>query len=327
MAGNRTLTIFLPALVAITAGVVVLKQFRQTNTKEEVRPLMDSAVFGSVDRIALEHNSKKVVLKKNEQSEWTLESDQGFSADAKKISQFLDSLNSSKIERTVVKKAEKAEEYGFGPASPKITLESKGKSLLALELGDSRSGGGQFIKFSDKESVFLATAPVSTDVDGDNWAYKTLLKIPKKEVQSITWQEGKNLSKSVTYSRKTEADKFELTPSQSDIKEEKFTQLMDSLENLSFEKRKERSDQTVTNALATPARRITLNLFDGRLLTLTSATPAAEKGALIPMEVTVESDPKSGKTMPSKLAEEITRISDFNKKYFFLFPARIAVGN
>ncbi|MEY4064603.1 MAG: hypothetical protein RIR26_811 [Pseudomonadota bacterium] len=327
MAGNRTLTIFLPALVAITAGVVLFKQFRQTNTKEEIRPLVDTTVFGSVDRIALEHNSKKVVLKKNEQNEWAIESDQGFSADAKKISQFLDGLNASKIERTVVKKAEKVEEYGLGAAAPKIALESKGKSLLALELGESRSGGGQFIKFSDKDSVFLATAAVSTDLDVDHWAYKTLLKIPKKEIQTITWQEGKNLTKSVTYSRKAEADKFELSPAKSDLKEEKFTQLMDSLENLSFEKRKERADQAIASALAAPSRRVTLNLFDGRKVTLTSAVPPSEKGGLIPMDVSVESDPKSGKTIPTKLAEEMTRISDVNKKYFFLFPARVASGN
>jgi hypothetical protein len=154
-----------------------------------------------------------------------------------------------------------------------------------------------------------------------------LIKIAKKDIQKIQWQEAKRLLKTVTYARKSETDKFELSPLMSDVKEEKFTHLMTSLEDLSFEMKRDRSDKKLANALATPDRRVTLNLFDGRVIVLSSTDPSSDNEGLIAMDVSISLDPKSNKTAPGKVAEDMTRLSELTKKYFFLFPARVLSRN
>lgn len=327
MANKMKTSVFLSALAALTGGIVLSKHLTTSSEKQDSRPLLPSAVFPSIDQIEIEKSGQKVDLKKSGKNEWVVESDKSFAADANKISQFMDTLNSSKIERTVAKKAENPAQFGLGAAATKLALRGGGKNVLLVEVGDTRSGGGQYIKFADNDSVYLVTGLLSFNPLPDDWHYKTLLRIPRKEIQSISWQTTGQSSNVAKYARKSEADKFELTPAKSGLKEEQFNQLISSLENFSFEKKKDRSDKSLIESISKPVGRITVNLFDGRLVQLTSGSPSSKNEALIPLDVSLTTNPATSKSMPDRFAEEATRLSALNKNYFFLFPKSIAGGS
>jgi hypothetical protein len=324
MSSNRILTVGLPALALFTAGVVLFQKFGPSEKQNTPRPLSENLPLNEIERISIEKEAQKVLLVRNGNGGWNIENDNSFVADAGKISRLLDTVTSAKIERTVTKRAENPDEFGLGSRAAKISFEAKGKSVLSMVLGESRSGGGQYFKFAEPDAVYLLSSGIRPELEFDGWAFKTLVKISKKDVRSVQWEDGRNLSAKVVYSRAKEADKFELSPAKAAVSEEKFTKLLDRLENLSFEKRKPRSDKSATDSLNSPERKITLKLFDGRLVTLLSGIPLADSGGLVPMDITFAADESSGKALSAAQLEEKAKFGDYAKKFFFLYPADVA---
>jgi hypothetical protein len=327
MATSRSLIIALPLLGVLTAGIVLFQKFGSAEKQSAPRPLAENFRWDETERISIEKETQKAILQRNSKNEWTIENDNSFAADATKITRLLDSLTGAKIERTVTKKADNTDEFGLGSKAAKLNLESKGKIQLSIVLGEARAGGGQYFKFADRDSVYLLSAALRPEVESDSWAYKTLLRIPKKEVRSVQWSEGKKLSATTTYARKKESDKFELSPAKAAVTEENFNQLLDRLENLSFEKRKPRTDNSAADSLSLPVRSVTLSLFDGRMVTLVSGAPLQGAGGWAAMDISISVDPSSGKALSTAQAEEKAKLDDSNKKYIFLFPAEIAIGS
>lgn len=328
MKKKQTQSIFLVVLLLLTVAVVLVKRPPELmpNASRDPRAVIDQSALVSVDRVEFERGTQRVVLARNEQKEWIVESDAGFPADAEKLSRFFDSLISYMIERTVSKKAENKGEFGFGSRAVKVSLSSAQKTVLALELGEARQGGGQYFQIKDQEPLFLSTASLDPELTNDAWLYKTLLRIPQKEVQSVTWSEGPQLAKTHSYERKKGEDKFELKPADGGLKEEKITQLLSSLEKLSFEKRVNRNDASFAKSLAKPLRRVAIQLFSGQKITLlTGSEGANEKGSYV-IDFSIPENNEANKSVGFSFATDLSRLRNYSQKYFFLFRSQVALG-
>lgn len=315
------------ALASLVVATIALVLARKSPQKEEARgPILSQSQVEQIERIVLERKTEQLVFARSEKGEWLIESDNRFPADAKKISSFFETLVSGKIERTVAKKSDRLGEFGLGENGLKIKLENSGKPVLALEVGDVRPGGGRYFKYQEDSTTYLLNSNITADLGVEPWIYKTILKLPRKEIQSIGWEQGRKLEKKFTYSRKKAEEKFELTPASGEVKEDQFNQLLDQLENLTFTRREPITPNAQAKLAKTPLRRIHVTLFNGQQASFLSHEVVPKSEELAQMELILPQQ-NSDASKPTPLdAGEFERMLLFSKNYRFLFPTKVALG-
>ena len=323
MKKKQALAFFLASLVSAAIFVVLVKKIKVEKSNSEISTILDSTALGKVDKLALKNSENEIVLVKTEDSSWVIENGEGLEGDASRIYRFIDDLSSSKIERTVSSSADKNSEYGFGLSSVKVLIEEGGRLIRELHLGETRSGGGQYIKLDQQESIYLISKSVSSDLTKDYWAYKTLIEIPKSNVKGIWWSEAKNKSKTVSYVREKASDEFKISRSSGPIKEENFSRVLKALENLAFIKLKDRSDKETASSIEKSSKLIRVRLFDGRELNLTVGSQTSSLGGLLPIELQIGKSPQNETAIPESLIKENEKLAKLNAQYFFLFSEQI----
>ena len=159
--------------VAAKAEPVALVTFEQDN----------------IDTIVLEGPDNEKVKLVKQDGQWVLPEIEQFPANTTKITQLLNKLASLQVTRPVATSSSAQERFKVSTNSfeRRITLSSDGESLAQIYLGTSPGMRLIHARKADSEQVYaVAMSSYEVPVERANWEDKSLLKIDKSSVASLS---------------------------------------------------------------------------------------------------------------------------------------------
>ena len=151
-----------------------------------------------VAKVSLTTTAGEVVVGRDDQGAWRVESKAGYAADAKKVRALVVGLSDMRLAKAMTKNPERfarleVEDHDAeGAQSRLIRLEGKGGQVLAeMLLGKSRAGytagseGGSYLRRVGENQAWLATGSLEIESEPVDWLVKEVVNIDDDQVKSV----------------------------------------------------------------------------------------------------------------------------------------------
>jgi hypothetical protein len=185
-------------LIGMIVGVMALAVIFSlvTNRTPEVREYQPFAQIDGekIAKLRVERGEERVELGLRD-GVWTVTSRDGYPADAGKVRSLLIKLLDLTVNQKVTDNADNFQALGVAAeggekSSTKLTLlDEQSKELGALLLGEGRKGanrdGGQFIRRSDSNDVYLIREALTAAVSAADWLDSELVNVTQTKVRNV----------------------------------------------------------------------------------------------------------------------------------------------
>lgn len=152
----------------------------------------DDDVFASqVQELELKRADDVIVLRQMVGGEWEVSGPQtpAYAADPQKVAHFLEQLSAMRSDVLVSSDASQLEDMGLSETKRTLVRLKSDRGETVLELGGYRSRGGQYVKLSEKNHVWLIPRALSISFNLQSWEYGKILELSEDEVSGIQIQE------------------------------------------------------------------------------------------------------------------------------------------
>lgn len=232
--------------------------------------LVTTEKLASADKITLAQGDQKSIVAKTAEGNWqVLPATEGgvpFPADAKQVAALLDSLARIKIQELLASR--RTGWTGMGLDAPKtLVIGAKDKEIFALNLGDQRRTGGQFVNFSTDEKAFLISEPINAALDSAAWELKNLFSTKPETIKTVAFQPSqKSKSLPVRLVREKVEEQFKVEDLGADTAIDTALPSVASIAtDVAFTKRYDLSNEEAKTAFLDPSK-VTIDLYDGRVV-------------------------------------------------------------
>lgn len=263
---NKNVLLIAGVLILGAVGVTMFEVTKDMGNQSLTGSLPFSNLEAqSIDKIAFTKGDKNLLLKRlGEEKFWQAELNDGgnYPVEGQKIGAFLDGLLSNRVERKA--SSDNSLDQDLGLDQPlNIQLSSKEKTVVDLQLGNERTGGGVFFRMSGAKEAYLFAKAISASLDLSDWEYRVLLDIEAPEIKSIKVDRGK---KSFSLVRQKSEDKsFKLDDQDVELTESNVKNLTSALKNLTYIDRLDPSNEEAKTAINS-GHKLEIELFDGQLI-------------------------------------------------------------
>jgi hypothetical protein len=279
------------AVLAVLSAIMFFVRRPAAVTPADTRlgqPIVDSATVEKSAKLRVADQGKSVTLTRQPDGTWRVPGYYDFPADFSKLSGFVSSLTSAKLERLVTSNAERIARLEFKDTKVEL-LDAADKAVWSVTLGKTpESGTGRFLRFGDEAKAWLASLEVFLDVDPKNWVDSQLLKLKTDDIAKIEFPLPDGGTVTAAHAKKEDPWTAEKTPDGQRLKADKVASALTALVNLRFT---ETTDVTDANAVAAraSARTFKLTTFDGKTFDVALGRKPEEKKLKAPV-----ADSKSG---------------------------------
>lgn len=314
---NKKIILLTGVLTAGAAAVLVLEKTKEKAPDPRLgKAIVEPKDVTAVDTIEISKEPSSVKLVLGSDKLWRLGDQNGFPADAAKITRLLDDLTRSHAQVLSSSAKESMNDFGFDAAT-KVSLKGSDKELLALNIGSSREKGGQYVSFGGEYKVYLINQNLSVLPDAGSWETKTLVNIKADQVKKVEFAPAPSSGKKpvVLVREKAEDPVKPMTVPAGSTEAGSIRSHESILSSVSFSSRVDPSNEEYKSAMAAPGV-VTVTLFDGRVYTgrIGSVGKETKKYFLnltgVKGEATAESD-----------AKDLALLNDLMGRYAFEVPA------
>ncbi len=202
----------------------------------------------SIKGIKIEDADNSVLLSLKEDI-WTVESLGGYPADYGKIHELVFSLTRLSPGQVLTKRKELYNKFGLNAPPEKdggsvvFFLGVDGNELMGIilgkerEAGNQKGGSGQYIRFMDRDEVFLIGSEINAQAEGKSWLKKELTKVKEEEIESIVIEHGDE-RENIVLKRAKREDELKLEgdrPTDKELKNYEISSIGSVLQNLMLE--------------------------------------------------------------------------------------------
>ncbi len=299
----RLLAIVVAVLAALAATLFFYNRDDGTTafSSAEGKDLLPDVTARELVRVEiLPGEGDPIVLEKGESGGWVLPERSGLPVDFSRFSGLIQTFLDAEVERLVTENPERIARLGLEAVRVRFFAEKDGEADLELLLGESGPSGGRYVRWSDEEAAYLLKSGLRVETSPDRWFAKSpLSEIGPKSIQSIIYErEGTSL----VAARKAEGERFtsESIPEGQYVDAEAVETFLGSVTGLRITRPHPKSSPEVEEALADP-RRLMLNTFDGRRITLTFGQRPERTLPAEPGEEEEEPEPETVPAGPAML--------------------------
>lgn len=213
---NRTHWILTGVLAVQVALLVLIAPWSTGAGADTPRPLLPELESFTPAKIEVsqghDKNNKSVVLD-HDGDTWTLEGQQGYPADAKKLDGLLDTLKGLKVRRPVVTSSRYHEALKVTDTDYerriRIWQEPKGKPKIDLLVGTSPNYRISHVRLEGDDRVYEARGLMTSDLQADagSWIDKQFVNVPFENVTQVTVS-----NKHGRFELSREGDDWKVTP-------------------------------------------------------------------------------------------------------------------
>lgn len=289
------------AVLAILSGVVYFANRPAPRLSADPRvnqPVVAPSVVERAARLKITDQGKSVELAKQSDGGWRVVSYYDFPANFQKLSDFVGSLTSAKIEQFVTARKDKLSRLDFKDTKVAL-LDASEKPLVTLTLGKNADAGGRFLRYDDEEKGYRASLSLWLDAEPKNWADSSLVSLKADDVAKVEISVPEGAPIVATRAKKEDPFTAEGAPAGQRLKADKITSVLSSLGSLRFSDTSEPAD---SNAVAAKQheRTVKLTTFGGRTLTVELGRKPEQKIVRPPAP---KADGKSGPAALGSVAE------------------------
>lgn len=231
------------------------------------RRLADPDALSRAARITLTLPSgETVVFVRAGDKRWTIEGSPSLPADMVKLARLSSELVGARVERFVTRNPDRMATLGLGE-TVLAYLDAEGKTLLALDLGKTATGGGRFLRHGDETRAYLARVDLALDATAAAWRDTLLLPgVAASDIASLSIQFGDTFSTSSVTLERVAADAPWTSgdaPEGKRPKQSLVTGQLTTLAGLRYTEVAPRIDPAVVAARVFP-REVAIKTFGGR---------------------------------------------------------------
>lgn len=238
--------------------------------------LLDRGVAEKAAKLRLSDQGKTVLLTRQADGSWIVNSYYDFPADFAKLSRAIDSLTEAKLERLVTSSPDRIARLEFKDAKIDL-LDAADKELWTVTLGRTPdTGGGRYIRYGAEQKAFLAKLDAAIDSDAKNWANAELLTLKADDIAKIEVPFAEGGPVTLTRAKKEDPWTADKTPAGTKVKADRVSSLLGSLSSIRFSDTNEPAD---ANAVAAKAhqRIYKLETFDKKVFQIALGRKPEEK--------------------------------------------------
>jgi len=238
-------------------------------------PLLSTATAEAAAKLKLSDQGKTVLLTKQPDGSWLVNSYHDLPADFSKLSTLIGELTSAKIEQFVTASPDRLARLEFKDTQIAL-LDSSDKPLWKITLGKNADAGGRFVRFGDEPKGFRANLNAWLDPEPKNWADASLVSIKPEEVSRVEIDLPGAAPVIATRAKKEDTFTAENPPAGQKLKADKITSVLSSLTSLRFT---DTTEPTDPNAVAAKQnlRNVKLTTFDGKTWTVAMGRKPEQK--------------------------------------------------
>jgi hypothetical protein len=301
----KTLIVTVAVLAALAAAAFVAR-------RPEAPPSADARINQSLvsdqqveaaAKLRLGDQGRSVALDRQPDGTWLVTSYHDLPADFQKLSGFIGSLTTARLQRLVTSNPERIARLEFKDTKIEL-LDASDKPLVSIFLGrHADAGGGRFVRFGEESKAYLANLDAWLDSESRNWASPELLSLKPDDIAKIELPLAEGGPVVLSRATKDEPWSSPAAPAGQRVRSDRISSLLTSLGTLRFTDTSSPDDSSVAAARAN-LRTVTLTTFDQKTVTVALGRKPEEKKLKPP---TPGTDTQSG---PGSLGS----ISDLSKK-------------
>ncbi len=260
---------FVTALLALISGAVFLAQRPDTSTSNDPRvgaTLLDNTVLGKTTKIRLSDQGKKVLIEKLPDGSWAVADYYGFPADFTKLSQFVEEVGRTKVDRFVTARKDRLDRFEFKDSCITL-LDTAGKEVWSLTLGKTLESGSRLLRFGNEERAYTGRLNTWIDADAKAWADTSLLKLKNEEIASLSLSFAGAPELVLKRAKKEDSFTADKAVEGKTLKADKVSSILNALSGLRFTDTSATDDAKAVEA-AKYSRTVKLTTFAGNTLTL-----------------------------------------------------------
>ena len=227
--------------------------------------VLPADVVNQAAGLVVSDQGKQVELAKGADGAWRVVSYYRLPADFSKVSQLVQDLNESKVDRFVTSSPDRLGHLEFKDSFLELK-DAAGKVLWQVTMGKTpESGNGRFIRFGDEPKAYFSGMHVWLDTDAKGWADAAL---PIAKADEIAKVEIPLPTGAVTASRTKAGQPWTAAaPAGEKLDSDKVTTLVRSLTGLRFSDTVAKTDPVAAEA-AKHNLTYTLTTFGGQTITV-----------------------------------------------------------